>query len=170
LWVLKLINFQDLNLPFRSFKKMNLVIKTKTLTLKSIVYLAGLIGTTAILAAPASAQNAYAGGFMSVVKLDGTSVNISGEISLPPGYYFQGPLTISPVTASGGKLGVDNNTISNLIVDPDTVVPIASQSSTNSLLNGGANPLNVVPTANNIPADAKIIRSETGGNGLGGLD
>ncbi|KAF3887573.1 MULTISPECIES: hypothetical protein [Nostocales] len=129
-----------------------------------------LLGITTLLGAPVTAQTASASGSFVLVRPSGGSQSISGEISLPAGFYFQGPLNVKPTVTPGKSPGGNDENIGNLLIDPGTVTAVTNSVSANPFLQEAATALKAATTANDVAAQSAIIKSGAGVNGLGGLE
>ncbi|MUG96644.1 hypothetical protein F7734_31620 [Scytonema sp. UIC 10036] len=129
-----------------------------------------LLGITTLLAAPVAAQTAKASGSFVLFKPSGGSQTISGEISLPAGFYFQGPLNVKPTVAAGKTPGGNDESITNLLIDPGAVTAVTNSVSANPFLQEAAAALKAAITANDVAAQSAIIKSGAGVNGLSGLE
>ncbi|KYC38141.1 hypothetical protein WA1_37980 [Scytonema hofmannii PCC 7110] len=149
---------------------MNLIVKSTSFTLKASFAFLGLLGITTLLADPVAAQTANASGSFVLVRPSGGSQSISGEISLPAGFYFQGPLNVKPTVTAGKTPGGNDESISNLLVDPGAVTAVTNSVSANPFLQEAAAALKAATTANDVAAQSAIIKSGAGVNGLSGLE
>ncbi|MBN3924927.1 hypothetical protein [Nostoc sp. NMS4] len=135
---------------------------------KGSICLLGLVGVGNILSAPASAGQATARGAVTIVRASGASVSVSGELALPQNGYYDQALTITPTY--GGASTTDDETITDLKVDPGTPNVTLLTASSNPFVTSAAAALDAATTAGNIGAQAAIIRAGAGVNGLGGLE
>ncbi|MDZ8261252.1 hypothetical protein [Nostoc sp. ChiQUE01b] len=133
---------------------------------KGSICLLGLVGVGNILAAPASAGQSTARGAVTIVRASGASVSVSGELALPQNGYYDQPLTITPTY--GGTSALDNETITDLEVDPGTPNVTLLTASSNPFVTAAAAALTAA--AADVGAQAAIIRAGAGSNGLGGLE
>lgn len=144
--------------------------KSKAFPLKASFSLLSLLGITTLLATPVAAQTANASGSFVLVRPSGGSLSISGEISLPAGFYFQGPLNVKPTLVPGKTAGGNDESISNLLIDPGAVTAVTNSVSANPFLQEAAAALKAATTANDVAAQSAIIKSGAGVNGLSGLE
>ncbi|GAB1544118.1 hypothetical protein NUACC21_67940 [Scytonema sp. NUACC21] len=150
---------------------MNLGTKSKVATFKAGFSLIGVLGTATLLPAPVAAQTAAsASGSVVLVRPSGGSISVSGEIVLPAGFYFQGPLNIKPGITAGKTPGGNDETINGLAIDPGTATAVTNSVSANPFLQEAAAALKAATTANDVAAQSAIIKSGAGVNGLGGLE
>ncbi|MBD2254547.1 hypothetical protein [Nostoc parmelioides] len=143
----------------------------------SISYKVGILaisffGISSLTVRPTFAQTASASGAAVLVRPSGGSISISGEIILPSGYYYQGPLEVSPVY--GGTSGENSEVINALTINPGTAQTITSTPTSNPFVQSASNALNSASggtLAGDVADVAAIIRAGAGVNGLvGGLE
>lgn len=154
---------------------MNTFSWQKSVMMKGSICLLGLVGSASFLAAPASAEPAAARGAVTIVRPSGSSLSVSGEMTLPTGMYF-GPsgtnATLSiglGASASLGVLGAGTNAeaVTQLTLNAGTPTERTNVSSENPFLNAAAAKLT---NATAIEDQAAIIRAGAGINGLGSLE
>ncbi len=154
---------------------MNLVTKLKSIPFQVGCSLIGITAATALLSAPAQAQTASASGAVVLTRPSHGSISVSGEIVLPSGLYFAGPLNVTPaiVDPAPATPGGNGETIANLSIDPGAVLSVAAVTTgttNNPFLQEAANALNAATLDNDIAAITAIIKAGAGINGLGHLD
>lgn len=136
-----------------------------SLIIKGSISLLGLVSVGNFMAAPASADQASARGAVTVVRPSGSSISVSGEVTLPSGAYYTGDLVVAPV---GTAPGTNQETVTTLTVTPGTVTPAGPvMGSGNPFLDAAAAALT---GATAIEDQAAIIRAGAGVDGLGGLE
>jgi hypothetical protein len=152
---------------------MNFIAQSKVLFNASLSLL-GLVGATTLATAPASAQTASASGSVVIVRPSGSSMSVSGEVTLPSGFYFK-DVKIAPTIVTN-TAGTNAEAITNLTVGQSAGDPVAISNpvSSNPVLNAIADAIKtpVVKDTNGDPLNtvedrAAIIRSF---GGLGGLE
>jgi hypothetical protein len=136
--------------------------------LKGSICLLGLVGVGNILAAPVSAGQAAARGAVTIVRASGSSVSVSGELTLPQNGYYEQDLLITPIY--GGTSVADNETITTLTVSAGTPNVALLSASSNPFVASVAVALDKAVDLGDIGAQAAIIRAGAGVNGLGGLE
>ncbi len=135
---------------------------------KGGICLLGLVGVSNILAAPANAGQAAARGAVTIVRASGASISVSGELTLPNNAYYDQILTITPTITGDPK--ADSEIVTVLTVDAGTPNVTNLSTSSNPFVASAAAALDAAVTANDIGAQAAIIRAGAGSNGLGGLE
>lgn len=114
---------------------MSFLSRSAFILAKGSISLIGLAGVAAILAAPASAQNASISGAITRTTPGGFVTSISGEMVAPAGIYFTGPLTVTgtadpveptltidaeqAVTPASGSLSLLEGTVAESLMDQD---------------------------------------------------
>ena len=157
---------------------MTLVTKLKAIAFQVGCSLVGVTAATALLSSPAQAQTASASGAVVLVRPSHGSISVSGEIVLPSGLYFSGPLNVTPaiVDPAPSTPGGNGETIVNLAIDPGTVQSVAAlttgttPTTSNPFLQAAADALIEATLDNDIAAITAIIKAGAGINGLGHLD
>ncbi|MEH2061616.1 MAG: hypothetical protein V7K50_04970 [Nostoc sp.] len=140
---------------------------------KGSICLLGLVGVGNILAAPASAgQQAAARGAVTLVRASGASISVSGELTLPNNDYYGADgttpgLVVTPAYGTGTS-ATDNETITSLTLTPAAVVEAAGTG--NAFIQSAAKALDAAVAGGDIGAQAALIRTGAGANGLGGLE
>lgn len=136
--------------------------------IKGSVCVLGLVGVGNLFSAPANAGDATARGAVTLVRASGASSSISGELTLPRNAFFPGPLTITPTYT--GTSAEDNEVVATLEVAPGTpdVTGLSITSSSNPFVQAAADAL--IAAADDVGAQAAIIRAGAGVNGLGGME
>ncbi|NDJ23005.1 hypothetical protein GS682_15465 [Nostoc sp. B(2019)] len=133
--------------------------------IKGSISLLGLVSVGNFMAAPASAEQAAARGAVTIVRPSGSSISVSGEVTLPSGAYYDGALTVAP---TAGAAGTNQETVTSLLITPGTVTGVATvMGSGNPFLDAAAKALG---DATAIEDQAAIIRAGAGVDGLGGLE
>ncbi|MGV0105865.1 hypothetical protein [Nostoc sp. DSM 114167] len=143
---------------------MNSLSQKLSISLRRSICLLGLISVGNFLAAPANAQQATAGGAVTLIRPSGTFLSVSGEVTLPSGSYFNGGVTISPTY--GGIAGGNDETITSLTISPG-LVQTTTLSNPNSFIDTTANLLKNTTSVEDLTT---VIRAVGGNNGLNGLD
>jgi hypothetical protein len=143
---------------------MNSLSNKLSIMIRGSICLLGLVNVGNFLAAPANAQQARATGAAALVRPSGSSISVSGVLTLPSGAYYDGDLKIAPTY--GGIAGTNDETITSLIITPGEI-------KTTTL----TNPNPFIDTAaillrSGVPVKdaATIIQAGAGDNGLGALD
>jgi len=154
---------------------VNLVTKLKTIPFQLGCSLLGTIAATALLSAPAQAQTASASGAVVLTRPSGGSISVSGEIVLPSGLYFAGPLNVTPAIIDPAPLtpGGNGETIANLSIDPGAALSVAALTTgttNNPFLQAAADALIEATLDDDVAAITAIIKAGAGINGLGHLE
>ncbi|WP_414543032.1 hypothetical protein [Nostoc sp. CCY0012] len=132
--------------------------------IKGSICLLGLVAVGNVLAAPAQAGPASARGAATVVRMNGSSISVSGELTAPSGMYYGGALIVSP---AGTLPGDNTETIFSLLIDPGAPTGTATAS---------ANPVvaavaaAITNAAGNLSDEASLIRAAGGSTGFTALD
>ncbi|MEC4883108.1 MAG: hypothetical protein SAL70_17495 [Scytonema sp. PMC 1070.18] len=147
---------------------MNFISQSKVL-FNAGLSLLGLVGATTLATAPASAQTASASGSVVIVRPSGSSMSVSGEVTLPSGYYFK-DVNVKPELATD-TAGTNAEVITNLTVGQSATATdpgeITAPLSSNPVLNAIAETIKS-PGGTDITVEdqAAIIRSLGGISGL----
>jgi hypothetical protein len=142
---------------------MNNLTRKLSVMIKGSVCLLGLVSVGNLLVTPANASQASARGAVTVVRPSGSSISVSGELDLPDGLYFPGPLTITP--SGSGTVGGNDESITSLKVDPGTTT-VPTSGAGNAFVQAAAAKLTSAAT---VQDEAALIKAGSGTNGLGAL-
>jgi hypothetical protein len=131
--------------------------------IKGSVCVLGLVGVGNFFAAPANAGDAAARGAVTIVRPSTSSISVSGELTLPTGNLFTGPLTINVL--GGANPGGNDETLAGIAIAPTGVTVVAA----------GSNPVEeavaaAITAGASVQDDVALIRAAGGVNGFGGLE
>lgn len=132
--------------------------------IKGSVCVLGLVATGSLLAAPANAGQASARGSAVVTRMDGSSLSVSGEVTLPSGMYYAGDVVVTPVYGADAATGNENFT--TLTVAPGTPTASAANASNPVVTAVGA----AITGAATVSEQSALIRAAGGSTGFTALD
>lgn len=138
---------------------MSLVSRSASFLAKSSLSLVGVVGLAAMIAAPASAENASVSGAMTRTSPAGFTTTVSGEMVAPDGAGFMGPVSVQGTIPDAGN--------ANLTVNA-TMTPLPGYG-VPSLLEGEvlrALSAQNLETEQGLDAYVAILKAAVGENGL----
>jgi hypothetical protein len=101
-----------------------------------IIYLTSILSLATITAQGASAQTASANGTVTISGPSGFVQSVSGQITLPNGLYYEGPLNITPTITNATNLGAlmpgTDLVVNNLTITPGNIQVVFPQTDFNA--------------------------------------
>ncbi len=132
--------------------------------IKGSICVLGLVGAGSLFSAPASANQASATGSTVVTRMDGSSVSVSGELTLPSGLYYDTDLTVTPTY--DGDIAAGTQNIVDLTITPTAIAEITATSA-NPVVTAVAD---AITAAGDTSTQSALIRAAGGSTGFTALD